>query len=48
MTLHSYHARTWRTERRRPLRRILGWFLALLCWVPVVGLWLVANGNYVQ
>lgn len=39
MTLHSYHSRTWRTERRRPLRRILGWILALLCWVPVGYLW---------
>lgn len=42
MTIYSYHARTWRQERRRPLRRILGWIVAWLCWVPLVWLWWVS------
>jgi hypothetical protein len=39
MTIHSYHARTWRQERRRPLRRILGWIVAIVPWCILAVLW---------
>lgn len=27
--MHSYHNRTWRTERRRAWPRVLGWIVAV-------------------
>jgi hypothetical protein len=37
--LHNYHARTWRTERRAPWKRILGWLAALIPWGILIGMW---------
>lgn len=42
MTLHSYHARTWATERRRFWPRAVKWLLAFACWVPLVFLWWIS------
>lgn len=39
MTLHSYHGRPYRSERRRAGRRILGWVLAFLPGIILLGLW---------
>lgn len=38
--MHSYHNRTYRTERRRLWPRVLGWLLALVPWAILIGLWL--------
>ena len=45
MALHSYHARTWRQERRRPLRRILGWAVAFLPGIALLVLWYSAGAS---
>lgn len=39
--LHSYENRTWRTERRRALPRILGWIVAVtpFCALMAMVLW---------
>lgn len=39
MTPHPYHARTWRTERRRTGRRILGWIVAFCPGLALALLW---------
>ena len=45
--MHSYHNRTWRTERRARWPRILGWIInaglfALLMAMVLWGEWLLA------
>lgn len=48
MTLHSYHNRPYRKERRRAWPRILGFLASVIPFCILVGLWLVASGEYVR
>ena len=39
MTLHSYHARTYRDERRRTCRRAIKWVISFSIWGILIGVW---------
>lgn len=38
--MHSYHNRSYRTERRRAWPRVLGWIVAVTPFILLVLLWL--------
>jgi hypothetical protein len=40
---YGYPHTCYRTERRRSWPRIMGWLLAVACWIPVVALWVITS-----